>query len=48
MALVKEVESRFTGMIFLLRRVFAETADGRLRPLSFPDMGYAIRRPKRT
>ena len=47
MALVEEVESRFTGMIFLLRRVFTQTPDGRLRPLPLPDMGYALCRPRR-
>jgi len=47
MAVVKEVESQFTGMIFLLRRLFPEQPDGRLRPLLGPDMGYALRRPRR-
>lgn len=41
------VESRFTGMIFLLYRVLSQTADGRLKPIPGPDMGYAIRRPRR-
>lgn len=41
-----EVESRFTGMIFLLRRLFPESLDGRLRPSPRPDMGFAVRRPR--
>ncbi len=44
---VTEVESRFTGMIFLLYRVFAPGPDGRLKPVPGPDMGYALRRPRR-
>ena len=46
-ALISEVESRFTGMIFLLYRVFSQGSDGRLKPLPGPDMGYAVRRPRR-
>ncbi len=47
MDLVAEIESRFTGMIFLLRRVVKEGPDGRLRLPTGPDMGYAVRRPRR-
>ncbi|MGQ0797499.1 MAG: hypothetical protein ACT4OI_06535 [Methanobacteriota archaeon] len=48
MAIVKEVESRFVGMIFLLGRVLSQAADGRLRLRVAPDMGYAPRRPRRS
>lgn len=47
MSVVHEIESRFTGMIFLLRRVVPELPDGRLKPYPGPDMGYAPRRPRR-
>lgn len=47
MALIHEIESRFTGMIFLLRRVVSEAPDGRLLMPQGPDMGYAVRRPRR-
>ncbi len=47
MAAVRELESRFTGMIFLLRRVLRETPDGHFRMVEGPDMGYARRRPRR-
>lgn len=43
-----DVEPRFTGMIFLLRRVLAGTSDGRLRPVSLPDMEDRGRRPPRS
>jgi hypothetical protein len=46
MPVVVEVESRFTGMFFLLRRLFPEFLDGRLRPSPRPDMGFATRRPR--
>lgn len=46
MATETEVESKFTGMIFLLRRLFPEFLDGRLRPSPRPDMGIAVRRPR--
>ncbi len=42
-----EIESRFTGMIFLLRRIFPESRDGRLRPPPLADMGFALRRPRK-
>ncbi len=48
MTVVREIESRFTGMIFLLRRILPETPDGRLRPFEGPDMGYARRLPHRS
>lgn len=47
MAAVREFESRFTGMIFLLRRVVLELPDGRVRMPDGPDMGYARHRPRR-
>jgi len=47
MAPIREIDSRFTGMIFLLRRVVSEAPDGRLRMPPGPDMGYAVRRPRR-
>jgi len=47
MAVVRELESRFTGMIFLLRRVVRESPDGRIRVADGPDMGYARHRPRR-
>lgn len=46
MPLIHEADSRFTGMIFLLRRVVLELPDGRLRNPAGPDMGYARRRPR--
>jgi hypothetical protein len=48
MALVTEIESKFAGMIFLLRRVIPESPDGRIRMPAGPDMGYARQRPRRT
>ncbi len=42
-----EIESRFTGMYFLLRRLFPEASDGRTRGQARPDMGFATRRPRR-
>ena len=42
-----EVESRFIGMYFLLRRLFPEPSDGRPRAPVRPDMGFATRRPRR-
>ena len=47
MALEREIESKFTGMIFLLRRVLPETVDGRLRLLPGRDMGFTVQRPRR-
>ncbi|MEK6986743.1 MAG: hypothetical protein AABX97_01450 [Candidatus Thermoplasmatota archaeon] len=47
MAAVKEVESRFTDMIFLLRRVLPESPNGRLQIPTGPDMGYTRQRPRR-
>ncbi len=47
MAVVPEVDSRFTGMIFLLARVLSLGRDGRLVPVAGPAMGYAVRRPRR-
>jgi len=46
MAIEIEVDSRFTGMIFLLRRLFPEFLDGRLRSSPRPDMGFALHRPR--
>ena len=43
----RDVGSPFTGMIFLLRRVFPATSEARLRPFPLPDMGFAVRLPKR-
>lgn len=47
MAFERDVGSRFTGMIFLLRRIFPETPGGHLQSPSLPDFGFAIRRPRR-
>lgn len=47
MAVEREIESRYTGMFFLLRRLFPETPEGRLRSPPRPDMGFAARRPRR-
>ncbi len=47
MARILEVQSRFTGRIFLLDRVLSQGRDGRLKPIPGPDMGYALRRPRR-
>jgi len=47
MAVVRELESRFTGMIFLFRRVVRVSPDGRVRVADGPDMGYARHRPRR-
>ncbi len=46
MAFERDVNSRFTGMIFLLRRLFPEAPDGRPRSPLRPDMGYALHRPR--
>lgn len=46
MTAVREFESKFTGMIFLLRRVILESPDGRVRMRDGPDMGYARHRPR--
>ena len=48
MSVEVEIESRFTGMFFLLRRLFPESLDGRLRSPPRPDMGFAVRRPRRS
>ncbi len=48
MVLEREVESRFTGMIFLLRRAIPRLPDGHLRLSPMPDMGFARKRPRRT
>ena len=47
MAFERDVGSPFTGMIFLLRRVFPETPDGRPRSFPLPDMGFLVRRSRR-
>ena len=47
MAPEREVESRFTGMIFLLRRVIPGPPDGHSRLSPMPDMGFARERPRR-
>ncbi|HEY5605682.1 MAG TPA: hypothetical protein VIL45_04055 [Thermoplasmata archaeon] len=47
MAVVPEVDSRFTGMTFLLARVLSIGRDGRLVRVTGPTMGYALRRPRR-
>ncbi len=47
MAGEQAIDSPFTGMFFLLRRLFPETTDGRPRSPNRPDMGYALRRPRR-
>jgi hypothetical protein len=47
MAIEKDVDSYFTGMIFLLRKVVEVLPDGRLRLVPGPDVAYARRRPRR-
>jgi len=47
MTVVEEFESRFTGMIYILSRVLARAADGRLKPRFDVDLAYAPRRPRR-
>jgi hypothetical protein len=42
-----EIESRFTGMIFLLARMLSLGRDGRFVTVAGPTMGYALRRPRR-